>query len=188
MTHNERYTALISGAMENPSTLPGEMHHVVPRAIHKWRPFSFGVNAPDNLVYLSHQQHLQAHWLLWEIWRENSQLGGKMAMAFNLMMSAAKTEPTAEQLEKFAVARIASTQALSAALKGRKQSAETRAKKSAALKGRVSPMKGKKTSAETRAKQSAAQKGRKKSAEHRAKLSAAAKARAASKKAGQVSA
>ena len=128
-----------------------------------------------------------------------------MAMAFHLMMSVAKTEPTAEQLEKFAVSKIASGQAVSAAQKGRKQSAEHRAKVSAALKGRVSPMKGKKFSPEHRAKLSAAAKGKKQSAEHRAKLSAAlkgrklspehrakvsaaAKARAASKKAGQVSA
>ena len=67
---------------------------------------------------------------------------------------------------------------LSTALKGRTLSAETKAKISAAKKGRPSAMKGKTPSAETKAKIAAAMKGKKygpRSAETRAKIAAAMK-------------
>lgn len=63
-----------------------------------------------------------------------------------------------------------------------KASDETKAKQSAALKGRPSPMKGRNHSVETRAKMSAAHKGRKKSPEAIAKNVASRQRNAAAKK------
>jgi hypothetical protein len=118
MTRQEEYDALIEGARKNPSTLPGQVHHIVPKSIHRWRPMSFGINAPENLVRLSHQQHLIAHYLLWEIWKGNKMAGPKMATAYTMMANVGEGEPTPEMLEAYAEAKIASSKALSEAMSG----------------------------------------------------------------------
>ncbi len=114
MNYYERYNELISGAQANPSKYPGETHHIIPRSIHKLTPSVIPVNAPENLVFLSHRQHLEAHWLLFKMY-QGTVYGGSMAQAFVLMINAGKTpaQPTAEQYAAYEAARIAASKAQS---------------------------------------------------------------------------
>ena len=107
MDYLKQYEVLVANARENPSVLPGENHHVVPRSIHRFMPSTIAVNAPENLVFLSHQEHLMAHYLLWKIWEGREQYGGNMGRAFQYMCDIGKTQPTPIQLEDYAVARQA---------------------------------------------------------------------------------
>ena len=133
MNYYERYNELISGAQANPSKYPGETHHIIPRSIHKLTPSTTPVNAPENLVFLSHRQHLEAHWLLFKAY-ENTVHAGSMAAAFVCMINLGKTpaQPTAEQYHAYEAARIAANEAQSERQTGRAFSAETKAKMSAA--------------------------------------------------------
>ena len=118
MNYQEQYDALIALARENPSPLPGEKHHIIPWSLHRWRPYSFGVNAPENLLHLSHQQHLMAHYLLWKIWKSNKMMGPKMATALTMMMDTGRGVPTPAILDAYAEARIAKSEAHSEAMSG----------------------------------------------------------------------
>jgi hypothetical protein len=103
-----QYSSLIEEAKASPSQLPGETHHIIPRSIHKRTPSATPVNAPENLVFLSHRQHLKAHWLLFKMY-EGTEYAASMAAAFVLMINLGKSpeQPTAEQYEAYEVARIA---------------------------------------------------------------------------------
>jgi hypothetical protein len=119
-----QYSSLIEEAKASPSQLPGETHHIIPRSIHKLTPSATPVNAPENLVFLSHRQHLKAHWLLFRMY-EGTIHAGNMAMAFVLMINVGKTlqQPTAEQYEAYEVARIAASEARSERMSGEKNPA-----------------------------------------------------------------
>ena len=145
MIHQEQYDALIALARENPSPLPGEKHHVVPKCLHRWRPYSFGVNAPENLLHLSHQQHLMAHYLLWEIWKGNKMMGPKMATALTMMMDTGRGAPTPAILDAYAEAKIAKNKALSEARsgEGNPMYGKKRPEISKAQTGEKNPMYGK---------------------------------------------
>ncbi len=151
MNYYEQYNELISGAQANPSKYPGEKHHIIPRSIHKLTPSTTPVNSPENLVFLSHRQHLEAHWLLFKMY-EGTVHAGNMAAAFVLMIKVGKTpaQPTAEQYEAYEIARIAKNEALSKRMSGEKHphfgkslSVETKAKMSASTSGEKNPMFGK---------------------------------------------
>jgi hypothetical protein len=107
MDYWKQYEVLVAHARENPSALPGENHHVVPRSIHRFTPSTIAVNAPENMVFLSHQQHLMAHYLLWRIWGDRGPYGVSMAAAFRLMMDLTKAKPTPQQLDEYANAKEA---------------------------------------------------------------------------------
>jgi hypothetical protein len=107
MDYWKQYEVLVANARENPSALPGENHHVVPRSIHRFTPSTIAVNAPENMVFLSHQQHLMAHYLLWKMWEGREQYGASMAAAFRLMMDVTKAKPTPKQLDEYANAKEA---------------------------------------------------------------------------------
>ena len=111
MNYYERYNNLITEARANPSQYPGETHHIIPRSIHKLTPSVTPVNSPENLIFLSHRQHLEAHWLLFKIY-QGTVHAGNMATAFVLMISVGKTpaQPTAEQYEAYELARIAASE------------------------------------------------------------------------------
>ncbi|ECX5877027.1 hypothetical protein H0K60_004487 [Salmonella enterica] len=54
-------------------------HHITPASFYEGGRRNPEANAPDNLVWLTHRQHLLAHWLLARIY------GGKMSLAFAYM-------------------------------------------------------------------------------------------------------
>jgi len=139
-----------------------------------------GTYEDSNCTYLTHREHLIAHWLLWKI---NGHEGDKSAWQ---MMTGVKNYPSTlglkwdlsdETRAKMSKPKSAETRAkmskpksaeARANMRDRIFSPETRAKMSAAGKGRkCAPF-----SAEHRAKISAAGKGRKLSPESRAKMSA----------------
>ena len=105
---------LVEQALKTPSIIPGETHHIVPRSIHKKTPSTMPVNAPENLVFLSHRQHLRAHYLLFKMY-EGTEHAGSMAGAFVYMINLGKTpaQPTAEQYQDYEDAKIARSKAQS---------------------------------------------------------------------------
>ncbi len=149
------YNQLVEQALKTPSKFPGETHHILPRSIHKKTPSTMPVNAPENLVFLSHREHLKAHWLLFKMY-EGTEYAGSMAAAFVLMINVGKTpaQPTAEQYQAYEEARIA---------KGKAQS-ERQTGEGNPMFGRTgdkSPMFGKTHSDEVKAKLSASSSGEK---------------------------
>ena len=169
MNYYERYNNLITEAQANPSKYPGETHHIIPRSIHKRTPSTTPVNAPENLVFLSHRQHLEAHWLLFKAY-ENTVHAGNMATAFVLMIEVGKTpaQPTAAQYHAYEVAKIAASKAQGERnsgegnpMFGKTHSTETKAKMSASKSGEKSHMFGKTVSPEIKAKISASLSGEK---------------------------
>ena len=109
-----QYSSLIEEAKASPTQLPGETHHILPRSIHSRTPSTMAVNAPENLVFLSHREHLRAHWLLFKMY-EGTVHASNMAAAFVLMINVGKSpdQPTAEQYEAYEGARIAANEAQS---------------------------------------------------------------------------
>lgn len=107
MEYWKQYEVLVANARENPSDLQGENHHIVPRSVHRFTPSTIAVNSPENMVFLSHQQHLMAHYLLWKMWEGIPQYGYSMAAAFRLMMDITKAKPTPRHLDEYANAKEA---------------------------------------------------------------------------------
>ena len=138
------YNQLVEQALKTPSKFPGETHHILPRSIHKKTPSTMPVNAPENLVFLSHRQHLRAHYLLFKMY-EGTEHAGSMAAAFVLMINVGKTpaHPTAEQYQAYEEAKIAASEAQSKRHTGKTISAEHKAKIVAANSGEKSHLFGK---------------------------------------------
>jgi hypothetical protein len=130
-----------------------ETHHVVPRSLG-------GTDAPDNLIKLSHGDHLFGHLLLAKIH------GGPMVSAFVLMLDNERYAGRHSRL-KHADLRRAYAQRKSVQRQGQRHSDATIEKITIARRQRGS------TSVETRAKISASKRGIKPSETTRAKLSAA---------------
>jgi len=150
-----------------------ERHRIVPG--HQG-----GEYVPENCTYLTHRQHILAHYLLWRIHRNaGDRIAYRLMAGFSGVPAMLGAKHSAETRAKIGAAqkgRTLSAEArakLSAANKGKKLSAEHRAKLSAAQKGKT-------LSAETRAKIGAVHKGKTLSAEHRAKMSAALKGKTVS--------
>ena len=145
------YNQLVEQALKTPSKFPGETHHILPRSIHKKTPSTMPVNAPENLVFLSHRQHLRAHYLLFKMY-EGTVHAGNMAAAFVLMINVGKTpaQPTAAQYAAYEAARIAASEAHGERMSGEGNpnfgktiSAETKVKIKASNSGEKNSMFGK---------------------------------------------
>ena len=157
MNHKRHYDLLIERARDRPLSGYSENHHVIPRCVG-------GSNAPENLVCLTAEEHYVAHQLLVFMYPGNhkilwaaSNMTGKnrlMQRPNNKMYSWIRKR-LAEQSRKRNT--------------GYKHTDECRARMSASHLGvKLGPR-----SAETKAKMSAAAKGRAKSPEHCAAISRA---------------
>ena len=142
-----QYSSLIEEAKASPSQLPGETHHIIPRSVHKRTPSAMAVNAPENLVFLSHRQHLKAHWLLFKMY-EGTEYAGSMSLAFVMMINQGKSpeQPTAEQYQDYEEAKIAANKTRSERQTGKNNSMFGRTGEKNPMFGRTgekSPMFGK---------------------------------------------
>ena len=161
-----------------------ERHHIIPHSMG-------GKNDSENLVLLTAKEHFVGHHLLAKM------LGSKMSYAFWMMCTSKAGSNTQERYvpsaRVYEEAKKRHSETLSASRKGKKHSAETKAKMSASMKGiKRSPeaclnmsksKKGITISPEHRAKISARHKGKIVSDETKAKLFAAYKNRSPEEKA-----
>jgi hypothetical protein len=88
MNYGAIYNSLMARAKHR--TRPDEYcekHHILPKALG-------GVNAPDNLVYLTAREHFFAHRLLWRIHRNR-----QMARAFTLLARTVGTTTSKDYAE-----------------------------------------------------------------------------------------
>ena len=188
MNYQKIYTAFIADrrTTEDINVLLSrvERHHILPRSLG-------GADTPDNLIFLTPEDHFFAHLLLAKIH------GGKMAQALMIMSRRAKGRDRSEAFARrtrkaYAFARRAASGVYLEDFRRRQadgcgpmDSPEARAKVSAALKGRkkspesIAKMAATKTgtrrSAESRARQSATMTGMKRPPEFGAAVSAALK-------------
>lgn len=165
-----RYLRLIEHAKVNPAQGRVEKHHIIPKSMG-------GSNHKDNLIALSLRMHFVAHWLLWKAYRN-----AKMANAFWTMACCSGRKinsKTYEKVRNYSAKSIAESKRgkttsdmqksiVSAMMRGRVVSVDTRKKISEANKG-------KKRSNEVKIAMSLARTGRKHSAETRFKMSMAKK-------------
>jgi NUMOD3 motif-containing protein len=141
------YLLLMERARTRSGPVDGEWHHALPMV--------FG-GTDSCMVRLTFREHFLAHWLLTKI------TTGEDRRSMNYAFAMMTKNPGYRLIAGWQFGRA--RQAYIEAARGRRVSAETRAKMSAAAQNR---------SAEYRSKQSAAHKGRSPSADTRAKLSAA---------------
>jgi len=128
-----------------------ERHHIIPK-------HQSGTDDESNFTYLTHREHIAAHFLLWKI---NGHTEDQSAYK---MMKGTKCYPSrlgAKHTEE-------SKRRISESKKGKKKSEETRRRISESKKG-------KKKSEETRRRMSESHKGKKLSEEHKRNLSEAGK-------------
>lgn len=138
MNYQKIYNNLTSKSSDASYT---EVHHIIPKCMG-------GNDDPSNLVRLTPEAHYVAHQLLVKIYPDNH----KLIFAAHMMNNGRTSNKLYGWLKRKA----------SKATSERKVSAETRAKMSAAQKGKPSPKKGKsgkKASTETKSKISDAKKG-----------------------------
>jgi hypothetical protein len=128
-----------------------EKHHVWPKCMG-------GPDEASNIVKLTAEEHFLAHQLLVKMFPDNY----KLAYAANMMCVSPKGNKQRSTNKRYGWLRKKMQT---------RQSPEHIAKRSAALKGRVSGMTGKKHSEETRCKMSKAAKGKPKSEKQRIKNS-----------------
>jgi len=135
-----------------------ERHHVLPRCMG-------GGNEPENIVKLTAEEHYVAHQLLVKM---HPEVHGLAIAAFRMAKPCTGNKAYGWMQRRHALAVAAHMRGNQNTL-GKRHSPETRAKISAALKGRP----GRCPTLETRAKLSIARRLRVTSAETRAKMSAA---------------
>lgn len=179
MKYEQHYARLIERARVRELRGYRERHHILPRCMG-------GNDSPDNLVFLTAEEHYVAHQLLvkinphvpglaWAAVKMAQQCTGNKAYAWLRLRHAANA---AEQLRgnkrTLGYRHSAETKArIAEAIRRRGISAEVRAKMAASATG-------KKRTAEQRARMSMAQRGKKmppRTDEHRARLSAVLKGR-----------
>lgn len=159
----EAYHALVEHCISSPYEGYTERHHIVPRSMG-------GSDDQDNLVRMSAQNHLLAHYWLWVGTGAQGMATAYWGMLnMNYAKMAETFAPTQAMLEAYESARIASAKAQSERVAGKTLSADHRAKMSASLTGEKNPMFGKTVSAKTRAKMRAAKFGKTGSLSPRAK-------------------
>ena len=126
-----------------------EKHHIIPKSLG-------GNNSKDNLVELTAREHFMVHMLLCKFTTGQAKM--KMSYAFNAMSTMRYGKRKYKLHSRTAgVLRKEFYQSL----KGRKDSPETRLKKSLRFQGKNNPNYGKKFSKEHRRKLSEAKKGKK---------------------------
>lgn len=165
-----RYLRLIEYAKANPAQGRVERHHIVPRSMG-------GSNHKDNLIALSLRMHFIAHWLLWKAYRN-----AKMANAFWTMACCNGNKLNSKT---YAQVRDVSARQIAESKRGKTTSDKQKAVISAIMRGRiVSPetrrkiseaTKGKKRSDDVKLAMSRARMGRKHSPETKIKMSLAKK-------------
>ena len=169
-----------------------ERHHITPRHVG-------GTDEDENFTYLTHREHIIAHWLLWKIHKRDEDKS-----AWKLMKGM-----TYWPIRKNAVVSAETRRKMSEAKKGKKRSAEARKRISEGKKGKKrgphseeakkrmseahkgkkrgplseeqkrkisEALKGKSKSEETKKKLSEAKKGKKLSEEHKRKIREAKRA------------
>ena len=164
MDYGQIYSDLIQRGLDR--TLPDdvyiERHHV-------WPTCMGGPDEASNLVKLTPEEHFLAHQLLVKMFPHN----GKLVYACKAMSMSNNGKRVNMKMYGWLKRKFSETS--SKTHKGKKESEETRRKKSEARKGRPPNNKGKKASEETRRKMSEAHKNI--SDETRSKMSDANKGR-----------
>ena len=133
----EAYHALVEHCISNPYEGYTERHHIVPRSMG-------GSDEAENLVRMSAQNHLLAHYWLWVGTGAHGMATAYFAMTNQNRAKMAETfAPTQAMLEAYESARIASAKAASEREVGKTLSIDHRAKISASLTGKKNPLFGK---------------------------------------------
>ena len=94
-------------SVRGKQTEGGNLHHIIPRSIHRLTPSTVAVNDPSNLVRLSYEDHLMAHYLLYLAFRDGPRVYAvKAALAYCLMVDVAYAddglpEPVGEVLRAY---------------------------------------------------------------------------------------
>ena len=155
MDYKKQYYLLINRAVGRQLNGYKERHHIVPKCMG-------GTNEPDNLVYLTAEEHFVAHQLLMRMYPNNSSLA---FACFSMTMNAPSHKRANNKM--FGWLKRHKQAILKERYKG-KQIFKT-------PKGRKNPMLGRKHSEDTKQKMSESSKGKPKSEEHRSNLSKALK-------------
>lgn len=161
MNYQRLYDSIIRGASQHPPIGYSEKHHILPRCLG-------GINAKTNIVLLTARQHFVAHRLLTKIYPHHAGLW----YAFNMMY---RSIEGTRNVDPGWVKSVSNSRLFEhhKALRPR-HSIETKAKMSAAHKGKILSIETKLRmsaaallqSKETRRKKSVALKGKKKSPSH----------------------
>ena len=161
--YRQWYYNIIQHRLSNPASGYTERHHILPKSLG-------GSNNQSNLVALTAREHYVCHLLLIRMTEGNARTS--MLRAFNAFKMSGSKNPRNLTARQYQTVRLL-TEGLPSWNAGKKHSPETRAKISAARKGRQSPMKGKQFSDEAKANISTAASN----PERRAKISQALKGR-----------
>jgi hypothetical protein len=119
-----------------------ERHHITPR-------HAGGTDEESNFTYLTHREHIIAHWLLWKIHGQNADLNAWRGMKGMPLLPPRLGQNLSEETKK----KIGEFH------KGKKLSEETKRKISEARKGEKHPLYGKKHSEASKQKMSESLKG-----------------------------
>jgi len=126
-----------------------DRHHIIPR-------HAGGTDDESNFTYLTHREHIAAHWLLWKIHGRDGDKAAWRVMKNMPYWPTRTGKPHTDETKR----------KMSAASKGKKKSEEHRRKMSVAQKGKTQGP----CSEETKRKISESKKGKKLSEEHKRKI------------------
>jgi hypothetical protein len=112
-----------------------EKHHIIPKSLN-------GLNVKENLIFLTAREHLICHLLLTKMVEGQDKIKMQYALGRMLHIENAKFGNFQIKSRTYNYIRTQIAEAASNTHRGRKDSEETRLKKSKALKGRPSPTKG----------------------------------------------
>jgi hypothetical protein len=160
MNYQKIYDQIIERAKNRELVGYKERHHIVPKCIG-------GSDDSNNLVYLTAREHFLCHWLLHELYPSNRGLSLAFSMMCNVENNLQARYIPSSRIVEYSK-RVANENS-----KGWKHTNEAREKISLAGKGNKYNL-GKKQSEETKKKRSSSLKGRIMTDEHKQKLKKAA--------------